>query len=204
MSELGLPLDVLLINPLLSYLDLLAKWNGVYNLTAIRDPNEMLTQHLMDCLAIIQPFQTRLPKATSLADVGAGAGLPSVVLAIAIPHLQVTAIDAVSKKTAFIQQVATTLGLKNLQVKHGRVEKMNQRFDVVCSRAFASLLDFVTQTSQLLDEQGIWMAMKGKTPLYEIEQLPQNIQIESIEPLHVPNLDAQRCLVWLKKCELCN
>jgi len=91
------------------------------------------------------------------------------------------------------------LGLKNLQIKHGRVEKMNQRFDVVCSRAFASLLDFVTQTSQLLDEQGVWMAMKGKTPLHEIEQLPQNIQIEIIEHLHVPNLDAQRCLVWLKK-----
>ena len=196
---LGLPLDALLIDPLLAYLDLLVKWSGVYNLTAIRDPNEMLTQHLMDCLAIIQPFQTRMPKATSLADVGAGAGLPSVVLAIAMPHLQVTAIDAVSKKTAFIQQVVTTLGLKNLQAKHGRAEKMNQRYDVVCSRAFASLIDFVTQTAQLLDEQGAWMAMKGKTPMDEIEQLPKNIQIECIEPLLVPDLDAQRCLVWLKK-----
>ncbi len=186
---------------LLGYIDQLQKWNRVYNLTAVREPGQMLIQHLLDCLAVVNPLQTRVPQAKTLLDVGAGGGLPSVILAIACPELQVVAVDAVAKKTAFIQSVAHSLGLSNLQSKHARVETLDQTFDVVCSRAYASLADFVTSSQRCLAPRGYWMAMKGALPADEIRDLPKDVELVKTETLSVPDLDAQRCLVWMRQKE---
>ena len=183
---------------LLAYLQMLQKWNQVYNLTAIKDPQQMLIQHVMDCLAVVAPLKEMAPNAKSLLDVGAGGGLPSVILAIACPSLRVLAVDAVAKKAAFIQTVAHTLGLANLQGLHARIETLSQPFDVVCSRAFASLADFVSGTRKSLALGGCWMAMKGQVPEAEIAELPQDIAHISTQSLQVPGLGAQRCLVWMR------
>lgn len=183
---------------LLTYIDLLQKWNRVYNLTAVKDPEQMLTQHVLDCLAVVIPLKKKAPRAKSLLDVGAGGGLPSVVLAIACPDLTVLAVDAVAKKTAFIQSTAHTLGLANLQAQHARVESLTQTFDVVGSRAYASLTDFVITSRVCLAPDGWWMAMKGLVPAEEIAQLPSDIEVDQTQLLSVPDLDAQRCLVWMR------
>jgi 16S rRNA (guanine527-N7)-methyltransferase len=184
------------------YLSLLAKWNSAYNLTAVRDPAKMRVQHLADCLAVVEPLRGRLgiDKPVRLLDVGSGGGLPGVVLAIAEPAWDVTCVDAVGKKAAFIRQVAAELELPNLHAEHARVERLHAPlFDVITSRAFASLADFTRLTDALLAPAGIWMAMKGKRPDDELAALPPNVTAFHVEPLAVPGLQAERCLVWMRQ-----
>ena len=184
---------------LLAYLDRLAKWNRVYNLTALREPGEMLTHHLLDSLAMIAPLRRHSAgRPLRVLDVGSGGGLPGVVVAVCCPELQVDCVDTVGKKAAFIQQVAGALGLANLRGVHARVESLTQRYDIVVSRAFASLHDFTTWSRQTLGEQGVWLAMKGKLPTGELAALPTDVTAFHVEPLTVPGLDAERCLVWLR------
>lgn len=201
LDDLGLILTQTQITQLLDYLDLLAKWNRVYNLTAVREPRDMLGHHLFDSLAVIVPLRRELVNragdAARLLDVGSGAGLPGVVIAICCPDIVVTCVDAVAKKTAFIRQVSAALGLSNLQARHARVESLVETYDLVCSRAFASLLDFVTWTSHVLAPNGCWLAMKGQPPMAEIAALPSGIEVFHVEQLTVPSLGAQRCIVWM-------
>jgi 16S rRNA (guanine527-N7)-methyltransferase len=198
---LGLPLDDARVAQLLDYLALIGKWNRVYNLTAVRDPAEMLTHHLLDSLAVVAPLRRHLAQRgltqARILDVGAGAGLPGVVLAICDPAWSVTCVDTVSKKATFIQQVAITLRLPNLQGLHARVETLTEPFDVVTSRAFASLADF-TQWSAAAVGEGVWMALKGRDPVDEVAALPADVEVFHVEPLAVPGLDAERCLVWMR------
>lgn len=203
---LGLELVTAQKTQLLDYLALIQKWTKVYNLTAVRDPAEMLTHHMLDSLAVIKPLlsqvATRAKDATPsvrLLDVGSGAGLPGVVIAICCPQITVHCVDTVAKKAAFIQQVAVTLKLPNLRGIHARVESLTEPYDVVSSRAFASLVDFLTWSGQALAEQGIWMGMKGKHPADEIAALPASVEVFHVEQLTVPGLDAQRCIVWMRK-----
>jgi 16S rRNA (guanine527-N7)-methyltransferase len=137
--------------------------------------------------------------ALSLLDVGSGGGLPGVVIAICCPQVRVTCVDAVSKKAAFVQQVAASLKLSNLKGVHARVETLSEPYDVVCSRAFASLSDFVVWSASALAEGGVWMAMKGKMPLEEMAALPEFASVFHVEQLQVPGLDAERCMIWMKK-----
>lgn len=200
LATLGLALGDNQVDRLLDYLALVQKWNRVYNLTAVRDPQEMLTHHLLDSLAVVGPLRRQAGgQALRVLDVGSGAGLPGVVLAICCPQFQIDCVDTVAKKAAFIQQAAVTLKLPHLRGLHNRVEKLAGPYDVVCSRAFASLADFVTWSGGALAEQGVWMAMKGKHPADEIAALPPGVAVFHVEPLEVPGLDAQRCLVWLRK-----
>ena len=215
---LGLSLTAHQTDALMNYLDLIQKWNKVYNLTAVRDPADMLTHHLLDSLAVIVPLRARLeatqnalphlaaatsgpvhaPVATRLLDVGSGAGLPGIVIAICCPGIQVDCVDTVAKKAAFIQQAAVTLKLANLRGVHARVESLAGPYDVISSRAFASLVDFTTWSHAALAEQGIWMAMKGKHPDDELAALPQSVEVFHVEQLSVPGLDAERCIVWMR------
>lgn len=199
LSSLGLSLDDSQIQQLLGYLDLIQKWNKVYNLTAVRDPAEMLTHHLLDSLAVVPPLRRQLPGAGRLLDVGAGAGLPGAVVAICCPELQVDCVDAVAKKAAFIQQAAAQLKLPNLRGLHARVETLDEKYDLICSRAFASLADFTVWSSGALAEQGVWLAMKGKRPDDEIAQLPPAVEVFHVEQLTVPGLEADRCIVWMRQ-----
>ncbi|WP_291014323.1 16S rRNA (guanine(527)-N(7))-methyltransferase RsmG [Hydrogenophaga sp.] len=203
LARLGLALDEAQVDRLLTYLALLQKWNRVYNLTAVRDPAEMMTHHLLDSLAVIGPLQRHTAgRPMRLLDVGSGGGLPGVVIAIACPGLAVTCVDTVGKKAAFIQQAAATLQLANLRGVHARVEALRAEggggFDVICSRAFASLVDFTTWSREALNPGGVWMAMKGKDPADEIAALSEDVTVFHVEPLSVPGLDAERCIVWLK------
>lgn len=199
LQALGLDLSPAQRDLLLRYLDMLGKWNQVYNLTAVRDPNEMLTQHLLDSLAVVEPLRRQTGGAAGrLLDVGSGGGLPGAVIAICCPQLKVDCLDAVGKKAAFVQQVAAGLGLPNLRGVHGRVEKVADRYDVVSSRAFASLADFVNGSRQALEGQGVWLAMKGKRPDDEIAALPSDVAVFHVEQLSVPELAAQRCIVWMR------
>ena len=200
LTELGLGLDDARIAHLLGYQQLIQKWTQVYNLTAVRDPAEMLTHHLLDSLAAVQPLRRQTHgQPVRLLDVGSGAGLPGAVFAICCPEIQVDCVDTVAKKAAFIQQVAVSLKLPNLRGVHARVEKLAGPYDVISSRAFASLPDFAVWSSGALAEQGVWMALKGKRPDDEIEALPPGVAVFHVEQLKVPGLDAERCIVWLKK-----
>jgi 16S rRNA (guanine527-N7)-methyltransferase len=198
-AELGVELNDQASSRLIAYLQLLQRWNATYNLTSVRDPDQMLSHHLVDCLAVIRPMdeQLRVPAARVL-DVGSGGGLPGVVLAIVRPRLVVTCVDTVGKKAAFIRQVGAELGLANLRAVHQRVEAMSGEFDLVTSRAFASLAQFCSLTRNQLASQGLWMAMKGKRPDDEIAQLPADVDVFHVEQLPVPGLVAQRCLVWMR------
>jgi len=202
LTELGLSLNDAQVASLLAYLALIQKWTKVYNLTAVRDAQEMLTHHLLDSLAVIKPLQRQLlacgatPK-INLLDVGAGAGLPGVVIAICCPDIAVDCVDTVAKKAAFIQQVALTLKLPNLRGVHARVEKLTGKYQVICSRAFASLADFTSWSAAALADQGIWLAMKGKHPSDEIALLSPAVKVFHVEQLQVPGLAAERCIVWL-------
>ncbi|HEV6968467.1 16S rRNA (guanine(527)-N(7))-methyltransferase RsmG [Roseateles sp.] len=197
-QQLGLDLSATQIDQLLAYLALLQKWNKVYNLTAVRDPAQMLSHHLVDSLAAIPPL-LRHGAPQRLMDVGAGGGLPGVVIAICCPGTDVTCVDAVAKKATFIQQVAAELKLPNLHGVHSRVETLQaQAFGVITSRAFASLADFTSLTRQHLAEGAVWMAMKGQNPADEIAALPSDVDVFHVEQLTVPGLDAQRCLVWMR------
>lgn len=198
LAELGLVLADPQISQLLAYQELIAKWNQVYNLTAVRDPQEMLTHHLLDSLAVVRPLRQHLAGRATLLDVGSGAGLPGVVLAIACPDLMVTCVDTVAKKAAFIQQVAVTLGLSHLKGLHARVEALPGPYDIISSRAFSSLPDFVKGSFQALAPQGVWMAMKGKHPQEELAALPVDVDVFHVEPLTVPDLSAERCIVWMR------
>jgi 16S rRNA (guanine527-N7)-methyltransferase len=182
------------------YLALLARWNATYNLTAVRDLAEMRVQHLADCLAVAPPLRRELGgRAARILDVGSGGGLPGVVLAVAEPGWDVSCVDAVGKKTAFVRQVAAELALPNLHAVHARVEALEAPpFDVITSRAFASLADFVRLTRPLLADGGVWMAMKGKRPDDEITALPPDAEVFHVEPLTVPGLAAERCLIWIR------
>jgi len=198
-AQLGLTLDDRQCERLLAYGALILKWNKVYNLTALRDPATVMTHHLLDSLSVIAPLQRERSQATRLLDVGAGAGLPGVVISIMRPDVDVTCLDAVAKKTAFVQQVAAELKLPNLRGLHARVETLSGSYDVISSRAFASLPDFYAGSMQLLAEEGVWLAMKGKVPEDELAALPPGLDVFHVEQLTVPGLDAERCIVWARK-----
>ncbi len=191
-----------LIAPLARYMGLLAHWNATFNLTALRDPQDMLSHHLADCLSILPALNRHLHSLpqpqVSLLDVGSGGGLPGVVLAICCPRLQVSCVDTVGKKAAFIRQVAAELQLPNLKGEHARVEAMRSQYDIVTCRAFAALPDFVTWSRERLAPGGIWLAMKGKQPDDEIAALPDFTAVFHVEHLQVPGLDAERCLIWMR------
>jgi 16S rRNA (guanine527-N7)-methyltransferase len=198
-QALGLTLSDATQQQLLAFMALIQKWTRVYNLTAVRDPQEMLTHHLLDSLSALTPLLRHTAgQPIRLLDVGSGGGLPGVVLAICRPEIQVTCVDTVGKKAAFIQQVAATLRLPNLRGLHARVESVQEHYDVVCSRAFASLKDFTQWSQSALAEGGVWMAMKGKMPTDEIAQLPPEVEVFHVEPLTVSGLDAERCMLWLR------
>lgn len=189
------------VSALRAYLDLLAQWNRVYNLTALRDTDAMLTQHLLDCLAVIPPLRRHAQGRPPLhvLDVGSGGGLPAVVIATMQPEWRITAVDTVGKKAAFIQQAAAELHLPALRGCHGRIETLTgPAADLITARAFSSLAELVRLSRERLAAGGCWMAMKGQTPTDEIAALPGDVEVFHVEPLSVPGLDAQRCLVWMR------
>lgn len=207
LAALQLALSDRQVAQLLAYQDLIQKWTQVYNLTAVRDPADMLTHHLLDSLAAVSPLQRELAvlrgaglgPANRLLDVGSGAGLPGVVFAICVPDLEVHCVDAVGKKAAFVQQAAGSLGLAALKGVHARVESLTAPYGVVSSRAFAALPDFVSWSSSALAQGGVWMALKGKHPASELAALPDGVAVFHVEPLQVPGLDAERCIVWMRR-----
>jgi 16S rRNA (guanine527-N7)-methyltransferase len=198
-SELGITLTDRQGEQLLAYGALILKWNKVYNLTALRDPASVLTHHLLDSLAVVGPLARERAGAAKLLDVGSGAGLPGVVIAILRGDIEVTCVDAVAKKAAFIQQVASELGLRNLRGLHARVESLVGDYQVISCRAFASLSDLVSGSIHLLAPGGAWLAMKGRVPSEEVAQLPAEAEVFHVEQLSVPGLDAERCIVWMRK-----
>jgi 16S rRNA (guanine527-N7)-methyltransferase len=206
LTALDLSLSDTQVASLLAYQALIEKWNKVYNLTAVRDPDDMLKHHLLDSLAVIAPLHRQLalmaPSAGTeivrLLDVGSGAGLPGVVIAICCPDIRVDCVDTVGKKAAFIQQAAVTLKLPNLRGLHARVESLRDKYQVISSRAFASLADFTNWSVQALAPQGVWLAMKGKHPDDELTTLPPDVEVFHVEQLAVPGLDAERCLIWMR------
>ena len=198
---LGLSIDDEQVEQLLAYLALLQRWNTTYNLTAVRDLQAMWIQHVVDCMAAIPAVRRHLPKGrrARILDVGSGGGLPGVVWAILMPEADITCVDTVGKKAAFIRQVAGTLRLRNLQARHARVETLKEPgFDLITSRAFASLADFTRLTRHLVAPSGEWLAMKGKVPTDELTALGWPASMFHVEPVQVPGLDAERCLVWLQ------
>lgn len=204
-AQLGLHLSVEQFDKLMAFLDLLQKWNKVYNLTSVRDPQEMMSLHMLDSLAAVPALQRHvasLGKAagerTRQLDVGSGGGLPGVVFAICCPEVDIDCVDTVAKKAAFLQQAAVSLKLPNLKGIHARVETLKGPYEVVSCRAFASLIDFTTWSRRAIADNGIWFAMKGKHPQDEIDALGKGVQVFHVEPLQVPGLDAERCIVWAK------
>lgn len=200
-TAMGLALSAAQIDKLMAYQALLAKWNKVYNLTALRDPAQMVTHHLLDSLSAVAAFAG----AQRVLDVGAGGGLPGIVLAIwaaeAQPQMQITLVDTVSKKTAFLNQVKAQLHLGNVSVLHARVEQLpvEQQYDVITSRAFAELKDFVTWSNHLLQQGGKYIALKGVLPQEEIDRLPAGWKVQQVQPLQVPGLDAERHLIFMER-----
>lgn len=204
-AQLGLHLTVEQFDKLMAFLDLLQKWNKVYNLTSVRDPQEMVSLHMLDSLAAVPALQRHvasLGKAagerTRQLDVGSGGGLPGVVFAICCPEVDIDCVDTVAKKAAFLQQAAVSLKLPNLKGIHARVETLKGPYEVVSCRAFASLIDFTTWSRRAIADNGIWFAMKGKHPQDEIDALGKGVRVFHVEPLQVPGLDAERCIVWAK------
>ena len=201
-AEMDLDVSLEAQQKLLQYLSLLNKWNKVYNLTAVRDPLEMVTLHLLDSLSVLPHIQAR-----SLLDVGSGGGLPGIVLAICMPQLKVTTIDTVQKKTIFMRQVKGELGLNNLEVEHARVENYlpSEKFEAIISRAFSDTALFVKLTEHLLAQNGKWLAMKGQVPHEELTSLAikvnHAIKIKNIVPLNVAGLDAERHLLVIEKLD---
>lgn len=199
LQEMGLQISVEKQQKLLDYVALIYKWNQVHNLTAVREPLEMVTLHILDSLSVLPYIDCK-----RLLDVGAGAGLPSIPLAICLPELQVTAIDAVQKKVSFMRQAKAQLGLTNFSVIHGRIEEqevpskdMPEKFDVITSRAFSEIGLFVKLTKHLLAEGGKWLAMKGTIPQHEFDK--SGLQPTEIKVLKVAGLDAERHLIVLKQ-----
>ena len=203
-EQLGVNLSPGQSAALLAYMAMIGKWTKVYNLTAVRDPAEMMTHHLLDSLAAVAPLRRYLQQAglghgARLLDVGSGAGLPGIVIAICCPEVQVSCVDTVAKKAAFIKQAALELKLPNLTGLHARVESLTGPFDVVCSRAFASLPDFTKWSVNALAQDGVWMAMKGKHPADELAALLASVDVFHVEQLQVPGLLAERCIVWMRQ-----
>ncbi len=196
-KALPLSLDDAQTDQMIAYLALLSKWNSVYNLTSIRDPKEMVKQHVLDSLSAAPAFKD----AKNVLDVGAGGGLPGMILAITYPAIRISMIDTISKKTAFLTQAKTELGLKNVTVHTGRVEALavKEKFDVITSRAFSELCNFINWSGHLLAEGGQFIAMKGVAPDQEIERMPEGWQVQSLQPLSVPGMDAERHLVFIKR-----
>ncbi len=195
-DAMDLPLWAAQREQLMDYLALMAKWNGVYNLTSLRDPMQMVTHHLLDSLAAVSAFEG----AKNVLDVGAGGGLPGIVLAIARPDMQVSLIDTVHKKTAFLTQVKAELGLKNVTVYTMKVQDLKAGpFDVITSRAFADLSDFVNWSGHLLQEGGRFIALKGTAPADEQERLPGEWKVRELRPIKVPKMEAERHLVFIEK-----
>ncbi len=192
-AELGVEAVDQQIDLLLAFVKLIAKWNKAYNLSAIRGQEDMLRLHILDSLAVL-PYVV----GQKVIDVGTGAGLPGIPLAIFMPNVQFTLLDSNSKKTRFVQQGVMELGLKNVEIVHGRVEELGRtaEFDVVISRAFASLYDIMALTEYLLRPQGVLLAMKGQVPELELEQIGRTYSVKSIA---VPGVDAERCLVRINK-----
>ncbi|MDO8701213.1 MAG: 16S rRNA (guanine(527)-N(7))-methyltransferase RsmG [Undibacterium sp.] len=196
-KSLPLTLSETQIEQMISYLALLCKWNSVYNLTSVRDPNEMVKQHLLDSLSAAHAFKD----AKNVLDVGSGGGLPGMILAITYPMIHFSMIDTVSKKTAFLSQAKTELALSNVTIHTGRVELLQvaQKFDVITSRAFSELSNFVNWSGHLLADGGHFIAMKGVAPNEEIARLPAGWKVKAIESLSVPGLDVERHLIMIEK-----
>lgn len=201
LETLGLAANPSRLQALAHYLDLLLRWNSTYNLTAVSDPAAAWVQHALDCLAALPAVRARfaaLPT-PSVLDVGSGGGLPGVPWALWWPQAEITCVDTVGKKAAFIRQVAAELALPNLHARHLRVETLHpESFDLITARAFASLPDLVRLTRALLRPAGVWAALKGKVPSDEIAALPPDVDVFHVEPLQVPHLNAERCLVWMR------
>jgi 16S rRNA (guanine527-N7)-methyltransferase len=197
LKEMNIALSDAQQGQLMDYLALLAKWNSVYNLTSLRDPMQMVTHHLLDSLAAVPAFEG----AVNVLDVGAGGGLPGIVLAIARPGMKVSLVDTVHKKTAFLTQVKAELGLANVTVYTARVEQLQapQKFDVITSRAFADLSDFVNWSGHLLAEGGRFIALKGVAPEDEQQRLPGEWKVSGLKALQVPRLGAERHLVFIER-----
>jgi len=197
---MGLALEAGSIDRLLAYLDLLARWNRTYNLTAVREPEQMLVQHLFDCLAVIGPLRRHaVTGGGRVLDVGSGGGLPGVVIAALQPELTVVCVDTVGKKAAFIRQAAAELKLRNLSGAHARVEALKvPPFDVITARAFSSLALLTELTKSHLKPGGVWMAMKGRVPDEEMAELAPDIDVFHVEHLQIPDMDAERCIVWMR------
>lgn len=202
-AELGVALDSVQLDRLVRYADLLVRWNQVHNLTAI-EPEQILTRHLLDSLSIVPTVSARVSgkKAPRILDVGAGGGLPGIPLAIALPEVQVTLLDKVEKKVAFLRQVQLELRLTNIDAVHARLEQLRASpFDVILARAFATLLELVRLSRPLLAIGGCWCAMKGTLPRAEIEELERarlGVRIAEVVKLHIPRLDAERHLILLE------
>ncbi|TAN03753.1 MAG: 16S rRNA (guanine(527)-N(7))-methyltransferase RsmG [Rhodanobacteraceae bacterium] len=190
--QLALPADAQ--TKLLAYLDLLARWNQTYNLTAVRDPSEMVSRHLLDSLAVL-PFV----HGATLADLGSGAGLPGIPLAITHPNLAVTLVESNGKKARFLREVVRSLPLANVRVEQTRVQDLSGSFDTVTARAFASLADMLTWGGHLLAPDGRWLALKGHADADEIAAVPDTFRIVAVHSLHVPGADGERCLVELAR-----
>lgn len=204
LEELGLSVETAQEQALLQFMQQLKRWNKTYNLTAIKSDEQMLSHHILDSLAVVRPLRKLLAdyQDISVLDVGSGGGLPGVVLAIMNPEWRITCIDAVEKKTSFITLVAGVLGLKNLSSKHTRIEKLIiDPVELVISRAFASLIDFANWSGQHVAEHGHLVAMKGHYIDSEVQDLLTNSQwiVESHEDITVPQLDAQRCLIYMQR-----
>lgn len=198
LATLGIDLPAPTQEKLLAYLALLQKWNKTFSLTALRDPSVAVSHHLLDSLAIL-PFVAAGP----LLDVGSGGGQPGIPLAIVRPDLRITLLDSNSKKTAFLQQAAIELGLPNIAVHCGRVERYQPpvKFAAIVSRAFSELADFVTLSRQLLAPEGRWLAMKGVWPYEEIARLPSDVAVEAVHRLEVPGVEGERHLVVLESAD---
>jgi 16S rRNA (guanine527-N7)-methyltransferase len=204
-TKLALNLSTEQLDKLMGFLDLLQKWNKVYNLTSVRGPQEMMSLHMLDSLAAVPALRRHLTALGKPAgervmqlDVGSGGGLPGVVFAVCCPEVDIHCVDTVGKKAAFLQQAAVALKLPNLKGIHARVETLHGPYDIVSCRAFASLVDFTTWSRAAIAADGVWFAMKGKHPQDEIDALGSNVDVFHVEPLSVPGLDAERCIVWAK------
>ena len=197
---LGVHLNAQQCEHLFAYIAALVKWNRVYNLSALHDADEIAVKHILDSLAVVPSLRAYTNnKPQKLLDVGSGAGLPGAVIAITSPEIDVSCVDASAKKAAFVQQIAGSLALGNLHSQHARVQELRGSFDVVTSRAFSSLADFCASSQHVLAPRGVWLAMKGKRPDWEIAALPSSVEVFHVEQLKVPGLDAERCLVWMRR-----
>lgn len=204
LEGLGLPSQERTVLLLGRFADLLLRWNRTYNLTAIREESEVVTHHLLDSAALVPMIGKIAPEAQTLLDVGSGGGLPAVPTALLRPDLSVHAVDTVKKKVTFLQQAQIELGLKNFRAHHARVENLRlSPFDVITSRAFASLADFTSLTEHLLKPSGVWLAMKGVVPEEEMAALPDFVRVREILPMTVPGLHESRHLIVMGRNERC-